>query len=84
MANPNDDKSVRTTALHRATAGPAAIDRMEPGAVAAGDVAGTGTARQLLAGGVHEGGELPQNCVVKTIWKHCQSSYLITYDLDSV
>ncbi len=73
MANPNDDTSVRTTALdHRATAGPAAIDRMEPGAVAAGDVAGTGTARQHLADGVHEGGEMPQNGDVKTILEQCQ------------
>ncbi len=77
MASPSDDKSVRTTAMLRATAGPAAMDRVEPGAVADGDAAGTGTARQFLAGGVHGGGELPQNCVVKTICKHCQSSILI-------
>ncbi len=51
----------------RATAGPAAIDRMEPGAVAAGVADGTGTAPQLLADGVHEGGEVPQKCDVKTI-----------------
>jgi hypothetical protein len=49
--------------MRRATAGPAAMDRVEPGAVAAGDAAGTRTARQLLAGGVHGGGELLKNCV---------------------
>ncbi len=59
-ANLNDDKSVRMTALDpRATAGPAATDRMEPGAVVTGVADGTGTAPRLLADGAHEGGEVP-------------------------